>query len=70
MTENVYPPYMAGEVAGRGADVEGATIEEAGPELAPDEGMPDDSFDRDSDGTPVGQADADADAARGRPDDE
>jgi hypothetical protein len=45
------------EEAGRFLDLDGATVEEAGPE------DPDVPGDRDTDGTPVGRADHEADAA-------
>jgi hypothetical protein len=45
------------EEAGRFLDLDGATVEEVGPE------DPDVPGDRDTDGTPVGRADHEADAA-------
>jgi hypothetical protein len=64
MTVNMFPP-LPPNVAGRAVDVDGA-VTETGPEREADEVDPTADFDnprRDSDGTPVGLADAEADAA-------
>jgi hypothetical protein len=53
------------DVAGAALDLDGATVE-SGPELGENDADPladTDTVHRDSDGTPVGRADADADAA-------
>ena len=66
MTINGLPPHLGGEnVAAEAVDLDGATVGETGPEHTADEVVPDADLNppaRDTDGTPVGAADADADA--------
>jgi hypothetical protein len=64
---NMHVPFAANNVAGEAVDLDGATVEETGPEHTADEVDPDADLrneHRDSDGTPVGSADAEADARR------
>ncbi len=67
MEFNMHQAYVADRVASEAVDVDGATVQQSGPEVGEDDVVPETDVPnthRDSDGTPVGLADAEADAAR------